>query len=180
MIEYIRINRYGYYEASDPFVRLERAIERIPFSGCWLYLGRTCRGYANFYLRGRYHKAHRASWLMFRGPIPKGLHVLHRCDVRCCVNPAHLWLGDDADNAADRDAKGRHKALLGEEHGMHKLTVDDVIRIRTSGLPARLLAKELGVCESNIYYIRAGKSWRHVCPSQLVQAARDVARIFGK
>lgn len=51
--------------------------------------------------------AHRLAWEAAFGPIPPGLCVLHRCDVRPCVNPEHLFLGTKGDNARDREAKGR-------------------------------------------------------------------------
>lgn len=50
-------------------------------------------------------------WEQANGPIPKGMCVLHRCDVRHCVNPNHLWLGTQRENIADRDAKGRNRGL---------------------------------------------------------------------
>lgn len=56
---------------------------------------------------GKTVRAHRASYKFYRGPIPDGLWVLHRCDVRCCINPDHLWLGTHQDNVDDMMAKGR-------------------------------------------------------------------------
>jgi hypothetical protein len=54
---------------------------------------------------------HRIAWENARGPIPKGLHVLHQCDNRRCVNVEHLWLGTAADNARDRERKNRTRGL---------------------------------------------------------------------
>jgi hypothetical protein len=52
--------------------------------------------------------AHRVSWRLANGEIPEGQQILHRCDNRACVNPAHLFLGSQQDNIADMLAKGRH------------------------------------------------------------------------
>ena len=79
-----------------------------PNSGCWLWLGSLNRpnGYGMF---GQYPRrgAHRVAFGLYKHPIPKGAHVLHRCDMPCCVNPDHLFLGSVLDNAADKIAKGR-------------------------------------------------------------------------
>lgn len=75
--------------------RLDRKIERIPFSGCWIWLGAlTKKGYGVL-TRGtrERHKAlaaHRYFYALYRGSIPDGLQLDHLCRVRCCVNPWHL------------------------------------------------------------------------------------------
>jgi hypothetical protein len=75
---------------------------------CWEFLGtRDKDGYGRLAVDGRKTRAHRVAWVVYRGEIPEGLHVLHTCDVPACVNPEHLFLGTHADNMHDRDAKGR-------------------------------------------------------------------------
>ena len=75
---------------------------------CWLWLGpRHRNGYGKAKWRGRTWRAHRLSWELFREPVPRGLQVCHRCDVRHCTNPEHLFVGTAKDNAQDREAKGR-------------------------------------------------------------------------
>lgn len=79
----------------------------IPFAGCWIWMrGRIYSGYGTISINSKKTLVHRVSWTVFRSPIPDGMHVLHSCDVRSCVNPDHLWLGTHADNMRDRKAKG--------------------------------------------------------------------------
>jgi hypothetical protein len=91
-----------------------RRVRRDP-DGCWLWIGAiTSLGYGKFYvgrIRGRSCtiRAHRMSWILAHGENPGGLLVCHRCDNPRCVNPDHLFLGDQVANMADMRAKGRSK-----------------------------------------------------------------------
>lgn len=86
--------------------------------GCWLWTGRispTGYGLFDWYRSVRSHPrlAHRMMYTLSVGPIPEGLCVLHRCDNPPCVNPAHLFIGTQQDNMADKVAKGRHRKACG-------------------------------------------------------------------
>jgi hypothetical protein len=87
--------------------------------GCWLWTGyKTPDGYGCSSFENQLYQAHRLAWLFTFGPIPDGLCVLHDCpggDRRDCLNPAHLWLGTNAANTADRVRKGC--SATGDRHG---------------------------------------------------------------
>lgn len=77
-------------------------------SGCWLWKSTiTIHGYGLHNYKRKRMAAHRVSWILHNGEIPQGLFVLHKCDVRSCVNPAHLFLGTQSDNMQDCIKKGR-------------------------------------------------------------------------
>jgi hypothetical protein len=134
--------------------------EPVPFSGCWIWTGFVNRyGYGKIKDGEKPIHAHRVSYELFRGPIPTGMFVCHTCDVRCCVNPAHLFIGTIADNNRDRDRKLRHKPLRGEMHGGAKLTQDQVREIRASKESLRKTAKKYGVQYCTISAIKNGRLW---------------------
>jgi len=77
-------------------------------SGCWHWIAsKNDCGYGQFKLNNKVLKAHRVSWIIHNGNIPRGFCVLHKCDNPVCVNPKHLWLGTRFDNNKDRMKKGR-------------------------------------------------------------------------
>ena len=87
-----------------------------PNSGCWLWEGSTGPGkpgfrYGDFRRNGRHGLVHRYMYEKYIGPIPPGMHVLHRCDVPICGNPAHLFVGTNLDNIRDSVAKSRRKGV---------------------------------------------------------------------
>src|SRR6516162_11347096 len=90
--------------------RLMREVVELE-SGCHAWIGaRTFGGHGIFTLDNRSWKAHRVAYELVKGPIPKGVWVLHDCHVGWCVNPDHLHLGDhqmEEKMAAGRQAKGQ-------------------------------------------------------------------------
>lgn len=102
-------------------------------SGCWLWTGGTTGpGYGRTgRINGRQFYAHRLSYEIHAGPIPAGMYVCHACDNPQCVNPAHLWLGDQTANMADAAAKGRIRNGQAEKTACrrgHPFTAENTIR----------------------------------------------------
>ena len=152
--------------------RFEAKIIPEPNSGCWLWTAGYFKdsGYGSFRVstdpRKSNEGAHRVSWKLYRGSIPEGYCILHRCDVRECVNPDHLFIGTKGDNNRDTSQKGRHYtgtryAAPGELHPMVKLTNENVAHIRASDETGAALARKFNVSQTQILRIRQRKSWRH-------------------
>ncbi len=108
--------------------------------------------------------ASRASYILFVGDIPNGLHVLHRCDNPSCVNPTHLFLGTNLDNIKDKISKNRQtkgSLIVGS-----KLNEDSARKIRhlysLGGTSYMKLADQFGVTGSNIQAVIERRTWKHV------------------
>lgn len=134
----------------------ERFWEKVDVRGpdeCWNWI--RCKmpyGYGKFGINNKTQMAHRVSYELANGPIPKGLFVCHTCDNPRCVNPAHLFVGTHADNM--RDMTGKRRQTIGERNAMAKLTSAEVAEIRSRCVGHRgeqvRIAREFGVSNSTI------------------------------
>lgn len=145
--------------------RFDRFVVRTDERECWLWRGSMRpNGYGRLNIgRRRAVSAHRVAWELQHGPVPAGQCVLHRCDVRACVNPAHLFLGTKADNNRDCVAKARN--TRGSMQGTAKLTEALIPSIRDAlrrGRSCASVARELGVSGDTIARVKNGMTWRHV------------------
>lgn len=129
-------------------------------NGCWIWTGaKNPSGYGMFTIGRKFKLAHRLSWEFTYGFEPVGLVVCHKCDVRCCINPEHLFLGDSKDNASDKMKKGRHI----QAYGNTKLTIEKVREIRNLWLTGNYshlrLAEMYGVKHSCIGRVINNDVW---------------------
>lgn len=129
---------------------------------CWEWVGfrEERAGYGVFCKKSAY----RVAYEMANGPIPKGMHVCHRCDNPRCIRHDHLFLGSAADNVADKVSKGRQ--TRGTSVKTCKLTEEQVRSIiaeyATGEVWAHQLGAKYGVHEDTIRKIIKGESWKHL------------------
>lgn len=150
----------------DVVSKFERSIERITESGCWIWTGGTNHGrkgygrFSHYGSRGKRTYAHRFAYETFKGPVPDGLFVCHKCDVPYCVNPDHLFLGTSMDNFLDAQRKGR--TVKGERSFNAKLSDEKVREIRRSSLTRRELSDLFDVSYSAIRDVLGNLTWKHI------------------
>jgi hypothetical protein len=140
---------------------------------CWKWTAaRNNKGYGMCWCDGRLILAHRASYLFHLGEIPNGMFVLHKCDVPNCVNPTHLFLGNQFDNMRDMSRKGRQflqrnpeRSIKGINHPRAKITEDEVLEIRRryrDGGCQRDIGREFGLGKTTVAHIVNKRTWRHL------------------
>jgi len=143
--------------ARDPIERFHESY-RVDPSGCWLWQRAIeHKGYGLFKWDGRNIMAHRFAYLAFVGGIPAGFLVMHRCDVRACVNPEHLMIGTEQDNATDMCQKVRQ--ARGRKNHTNKLTEAEVLEIRKAGGGTTAIGRRFGVSAKHIQLIKERKRW---------------------
>ena len=143
-------------------------VTKSPHSkGCWEWAGALWdSGYGRFHNadhRGRSVRAHRVSWELHKGKIPKGKLVCHKCDNRKCVNPEHLFLGTALDN--NRDAVRKDRSARGTRQWQARLSEADVKEIRRAyenGFSPWLLAYWFEISCGHVYSIVEKKRWAHI------------------
>jgi len=123
-------------------------------NGCLEWVGiKAYFGYGKMYFDGKHHLAHRFSYKTHKGDIPKGMCVCHKCDNTKCVNPEHLFLGTQSENAKDMVKKGRVHSKLKE---------NEVIEIYLSNKPQYEIAKKFGISQENVSCIKNGVNWSRI------------------
>lgn len=158
-----------------PVERVRRNSRLNRNTGCWDWKRTNSGGYGQVVVGSRTNNsrktlmAHRYSWEVFRGPIPAGLNVCHRCDNAACVNPRHLFIGTHQDNIDDRTAKGRNRLFTGERNGHSVLTAPKVGQIkallRRGQLSQVEIARQFDVARQTVNDINTGKCWVGVEPA---------------
>lgn len=141
---------------------------------CWFWKGcKSQNGYGSFRFKGRMMSAHRVSWILTNGFISRlfeGLPamILHQCDNPSCVNPDHLFLGNNKINQKDCVKKGRHRTLnqIGEDNLSSKLLESQVEEIkqylRDPVLSQQRIADLYNVSSDTISLINTGRAWSHI------------------
>lgn len=122
-------------------------------------------GYGYLGVDDRPRLAHRLTWAIANGPIPRGLEVLHRCDVRHCVNPDHLFVGTQLDNMRDMHNKGRARPPRGEAHCRAKFTevqVHEMRARRAAGETCAVVAKAYKTTTITVSKITRRLLWAHI------------------
>lgn len=151
--------RFGIYRFTKEFI-LERV--KIDKNGCWIWLGNKHKqGYGALRYKKKYALAHRVSWEIYMGEIPKGIKVCHKCDVTSCCNPEHLFLGTQKDNVIDAIDKGKFKnRKLGKRRNkLNYEQVQEIKELHKQGMTRKDLQIKYEVSQTCIAKILTGISW---------------------
>lgn len=115
--------------------------------GCWIHNNAVnSEGYVTIVVGNpqKAYKAHRLSYIIFKGEIPEDGLVCHTCDVRNCINPEHLYVGTPSDNTKDMYSRGRSSRALSEDD------IGFIIVLHESGYSQGKIAEMLGVAQTSV------------------------------
>ncbi len=180
-------NRMQAHNEREKIRQRIKSKSRISKSGCWIWTGtlmkarkvngRTFLPYGVFNHKAKTYRAHRMSWTVFKGEIPIGMLVCHKCDNPKCVNPNHLFIGSHQDNATDCAKKNRTRK--GNNSPVARLTTARVIAARKGYKPyskthgCRAYARKYGVSDSEMVMAIHGDRWDHlnsICMTKAVKS----------
>jgi predicted XRE-type DNA-binding protein len=137
----------------DPVKRFLSKVKHVE-SGCHEWQAGLARGGYGKFQHGKTMQAHRASYQFFKGNIPEGMCVMHKCDNRLCVNPEHLMIGTLTDNIADMDSKGRR----GTKSRLTRAQAAEILNLVGTGLSQQQIGDMFGVDQTTISRIALGKT----------------------
>lgn len=130
---------------------------------CWIWNSALITGgYGCLWLRPKNVGAHRISYVLHKGPIPEGLSILHSCDVRRCVNPAHLRPGTLSENSMEMFRRGRGAGFAKSGYRNRKLSDDQIRGIRATSGSYRAIARIFNISPTAVAKIKKNVTWKDV------------------
>jgi hypothetical protein len=147
---------------------------------CWVWTGSCYQdprtgepSYGQIMVNGKRMGAHRAAYILYVGPVPAGLDVMHACDTKRCVRLSHISAGTRSENLFDGFASPANQGVCaGENNGRARLTWDIVHSIRAGNERTIDLARRYGVSAQQITNIKHGRKWpESKCPTHSAEVA---------
>lgn len=135
---------------------------KVDEAGCWIWQKSTREGYGRMVRHGKTWTAHVFSFGLFVRPIADGEQINHKCHVRACCNPDHLYAGNQSQNMTDMKMAGRGRYLRGDENGNSRIDEQTARAIYAAPGFAREVASRFCVSISLVYAIRKKRVWRHI------------------
>lgn len=148
---------------SDRVIKNLSNYEIVTESGCHVFMGAlNKKQYGRIWFAEQSQGAHRISYMYHRGLIPKDLHILHSCDVRCCINPEHLRAGTNTENVADAVKRDKIIGWKGTTNPAAILTDLQVLDIRNGNFTPKYYMRKYTISKHCVSDIRRNKTWRHL------------------